>query len=106
MVFTLYINDIAPKMTTKVRTKPDDKISAHRASQKAWYQRRGCFLNYRNRVAKCAGKNIAELKHIESVDALELWCHDFILETTGSDLKENCVPYVVYMINKPLNKNT
>lgn len=101
MVFTLYQHDIAPKMTTKVRTKPVDPVASHRASQKSWYVRRGCFLNYRNRVARHAGKEIAELKHIESVEALEKWCHDFILETTGSDLKENCVPYIIYMLPQP-----
>lgn len=100
MVFTLYQHDIVPKMTTKVRTKPVDKVESHKKSQRDWYQRRGCFLNYRNRVARRVGLDIKELSNIQSVEALEKWAHDYILQTTGNDLNENCIPFIIYMLPK------
>lgn len=103
MVFTMYQNDFAAKKTTKVRGNPVDKLASHRQSQKNWYKNRGCFLNYRNKVARQVGLDIKALSHIESVEALEKWSHDHILETTGNDLNEKCVPYILYMMSKTTN---
>jgi hypothetical protein len=100
MTFTLYAHDIKPKMTTKLRGKPVDKDASHKQSQKEYYKRRGCFLNYRNKVARLVGLDIKMLSHIQSVEALEKWSHDYILETIGIDLKDNCVPYIIYVLSK------
>lgn len=100
MTFTLYENDISPKLTTKIRGNPTDKIEAHKQSQRSWYKRRGCYLNYRNRIARRLGMDITELKHLESVDALEKWASKYILETTGVEIREQAIPYIIYVIPK------
>lgn len=100
MVFTLYDNDLVPKLTTKVRNKHEDKAESRKATQKEWYKRRGCFLNYRRRIAKKLSIDIKEFADIQSVEALENWCRDYILKTSSIDIKDNCVPYVIYMYPK------
>lgn len=101
MAFTLYQNGVAPKITNKPRNKkPEDTKEAHKKAQREYYKRRGCFINYKKRICKRFDIPTTELKHIDSVEALDEWSRMFIKETSGVDVAENPIPYLIYVMPK------
>lgn len=92
MQFALYNYGDNPIKQTKVRGSTprdeEDKYERHKESQRKYYKERGAFLSYLRKIEKKLDMDIHELSHITSIQELDLWCRDLILERLDIDIKE------------------
>lgn len=98
MVCSLYVNDVAPITTTRVRLSIEDKKERQREIQRSYYKRRGAFLGYRRRLEKKLDLKANELTHIDTLVKLEAFSKNWLFTQHGLDIKENQTFYLMFFI--------